>query len=170
MSFLKGWANSYASTPQDLKDITTPPMNEILGHLEPVFDAYLSSKKMDDKQCQLLIQAIGNYALKWSIICFVIGMELGRKILPEDDISSYLVAVGIPLNQYLFGFVEKAEENGILKADFVEKWKSKVSETFSRRPFEILNKGFVRGISAKPLYSGHESPFVKVLTNLIQPG
>jgi len=167
---LEAWANSYATVPQDLKNITIPTMNEILGYLEPILDAYLSSKKMDDQQCQLLIQAIGNFTVKWSIICFVIGMELGRKNLPDGDIPSYLVAVGIPLNQYIITFAEKAKKNGIVKADFVEKWKLKVSEAFGRVPFEIVNKGFVYGIGAKPLYSGHESPFVKVLTNLIRPG
>jgi hypothetical protein len=167
---LDAWAKSYAEMPRDFKNITMPVINEVLGHTEPIFTAYLTSKKMGDQQCQQLIQAIGNFALKWSMVCFVIGMELGKKNLPDDDIPCYLVAVGIPLNQYLFKFAETAVEKGIAKADFVEQWKSQVSESFGRIPFELVNKGFIYGISAKPLYVGRESPFVKVLTNLIRPG
>ena len=90
--------------------------------------------------------------------------------MPEEDIPSYLVAVGIPLSQNLFNFAETAVEKGVVKADVVEKWKSKVSDAFSRIPFELQNKGVVFGVSAKPLYSGHVSPFVTVLSSLIQPG
>ena len=46
---LEAWGDSYANAPwQDFKDVVVPAVNEILGHLEPILTAYLSSKKMSD--------------------------------------------------------------------------------------------------------------------------
>ena len=169
-SLLKAWSESYSGAPKNFKDITMPAVSEIIDHTTPIFIAYFKSNSMNDQEHQFLLQQIGTFATQWAIICFVIGMELGKRNLPDEDIPLYLLAVNVPLNQFLIMFVETAVKKDVVKPGFAESWKSKVSETFTKRPIELVNKGFVHGISAKPLYTSKVSPFNQVLTSLVKIG
>ncbi len=165
--FMQAWADSYAKTPDNFKSVVMLSLSSVLEHLTPVFTRLLESRFINDKEHKVLVDKFSSHTTQWCIICYHVGVELGRKNIISEKVPYYLYAINFPLENLIKSITDGVAQKGILEREFYGKWTSGLSKLLTEKSTELANAGFAGGLVIDPK-NIKSSSFVDTLTSLVR--
>lgn len=166
-ALMQAWADSYAKMPDNFKSTVMLSVSSVLEYLTPVFTRLLESRLINDKEYKVFADKFGGHTTQWCIICYLIGIEHGRKNIASEKVPYYLYAINFPLENLIKSITDGVAQKGILERGFYEKWVTDLSQLLTEKSISLANAGFAGGLIIDPKDIKSES-FSKILINLVR--
>lgn len=167
-SLMEAWADSYENAPASLRAKWNDAVDPITrGWLLNIVEEWVRHRMGSQNEIEKNILTINANCVIWATVASAIGIEAGKKQIPEDDVPYYLIACNIALGSYLLALVEFLLEKGWINREQADRLNGELQDILKNKSIMLANWGIFSHSDNRNKYGEKEiSPLAKALRRI----